>query len=794
MPPRPTLFISYRRAQLARVAPVVSALRAANIDCFLDVNDIDPLAAFPETIRAGIDRSHALLAWWSLDYTESDHCLQEFRRAWQHARRHSSILERRIWVLNPETAANHISAGELNAEIYLKPADHGAETAWANDLLQRLHVLLPEGTLADERTQQPLPSMYGVPTKSNEFTGRGRELMSIHSKLHPAQIGSTGAAVAVQTHGMGGIGKTELATAYASDFAMAYPGGIYWLNLAGWTLSNPAREDEAQPAWLRALEQTIGLDTERVRNLTRDPEGRALPPDAVRERLAKELGSDSHYLWILDNVPELTPLDVRARILGFFRAPSANGRTLLTTRDGRVADGFAQERLDVLSEDDAIRLLATFRQRQAHAELGAIRNLVQEVGAHTQALILLGENARNNFGGYPRVLERLLKTGSLDRIEQIAAHLKGQLGTKARGIVATFELSIDPLGPSAKELLSFASVCAPNLAIPDTLLADAFGDNAREDDFGAALSELLRASLLTRRSDKGGAVFIHPLVESVANWLLKPDELTLRQRVADMLLGRIATSRDIRTHSAVADDIRQARELAPLLEGRRGVEILLWLGTYEQNRGNLTEAGVLGAQCLALAERVLGAEDPNTLTAMSSLAVTLQSQGHFGGARVLHEQVLPICHRVFGEEHPVTLTSMNLLARTFQAQGDNSGARALQEQALRIRRRVFGDDHADTLTATLELAGTLHAQGDLSGARALQEQVLSIRRRILGGEDPDTTASAWNVFLTFCALKDLVSARALLDRDLLWLSERDPATLNADQRKIREYVLRLTKR
>ena len=111
MPPRATLFVSYRRTQIARVEPVVSALRVAGIDCFLDVNDIDPLASFPETIRAGIDCSHAFLAWWSHDYGEPDHCLQEFRRAWQHARRQSSDLARRIWVLNPESTANHITAG-----------------------------------------------------------------------------------------------------------------------------------------------------------------------------------------------------------------------------------------------------------------------------------------------------------------------------------------------------------------------------------------------------------------------------------------------------------------------------------------------------------------------------------------------------------------------------------------------------------------------------------------------------------------------------------------------------------
>jgi tetratricopeptide (TPR) repeat protein len=592
---------------------------------------------------------------------------------------------------------------------------------------------------------------------------------------------------------MGGIGKTELATAYANDFAMAYPGGIYWLNLAGWTPSNPAREDEAQSAWLRALEQTIGIGTERVRNLTRDPAGKALPPAAVHERAAKELASDSHYLWILDNVPGLTPLDVRAKILDFIRAPTANGRTLLTTRDARTADGFAEERLDVLSEDDASRLLARFRQQQARAEFGAIRSLVREVGAHTQALILLGENARNNPGGYPRDLERLLETGKVDRIEQIAAQLKAQLGTKARGIVATFELSIDPLDAASQELLSLASLCAPNLAIPDALLAEAFGGNTREDDFGVALAELLRASLLTRRSDKVGAVFIHPLVAAAATRLLEPDALTLRQRVAAALLSRISTARDIRTHVAIADDIQQTRELVPQLQGQRGVQMLLRLGMYEQTRGSFREAEAMTAQGLTLATRVLGEEHPDTLMAMNELAVAQQTQGDFSSAGALQEQALLIRCRVLGEEHPDTLTVVNNLALTLQAQGDLNGARALQEQVLSIRCRVLGEEHPDTLTSMSNLAFTLRAQGDFSGARTLDEQALAICRRALGEGHSHTSVSAWNLFHSLRGLEDLDSARALLERDLLWLVDRDPATLGAHQRQIRENILQLQK-
>jgi hypothetical protein len=239
MTSQPKLFVSYRRTQLERVQPVVEALESIGVRCFLDIQNIDPLADFPERIRTGIDRSHALLAWWSKDYSESDICLQEFRRAWQHARRQSSDPERRIWVVNPEITADHIFAGELNCKNFLRPPVIGAESVWLDSLKNRFHDLLAEGPLANECQSQAIPILYNVPTKSSEFTGRGRELMSIHSKLHPVDLDANGATVAVQTHGAAGIGKTELASAYARDFARAYPGGGL--------LAQPRRLDSGQP-------------------------------------------------------------------------------------------------------------------------------------------------------------------------------------------------------------------------------------------------------------------------------------------------------------------------------------------------------------------------------------------------------------------------------------------------------------------------------------------------------------------------------------------------------------------
>ena len=215
------------------------------------------------------------------------------------------------------------------------------------------------------------------------------------------------------------------------------------------------------------------------------------------------------------------------------------------------------------------------------------------------------------------------------------------------------------------------------------------------------------------------------------------------------------------------------------------------LATTLQDQGDLHGAREIHEQVLEIRRRILEDEHPDTLMSMSNLADTLRAQGDLAGARKLHEQVLEIKRQVFGEEHPSTLISMNNLADTLQAQGDLAGARKLHEQVLEIKRRVLGKGHPSTLTSISNLAATLHVQGDLAGSRELQEEVLEIRWCALGSEHPDTTLSAWNLFSTYTAMGDSVGGRIVLETDLLWLLDRDPASLGADQQKIRERILQL---
>jgi Tfp pilus assembly protein PilF len=62
----------------------------------------------------------------------------------------------------------------------------------------------------------------------------------------------------------------------------------------------------------------------------------------------------------------------------------------------------------------------------------------------------------------------------------------------------------------------------------------------------------------------------------------------------------------------------------------------------------------------------------------------LKAQGDFAGARPLYERALAIREKALGPEHPETAASLNNLAVLLGGQGDFAGARLLLKRALAI--------------------------------------------------------------------------------------------------------------
>ena len=136
---------------------------------------------------------------------------------------------------------------------------------------------------------------------------------------------------------------------------------------------------------------------------------------------------------------------------------------------------------------------------------------------------------------------------------------------------------------------------------------------------------------------------------------------------------------------------------------------------------------------------------------------------------------------------------MNNLARALHGLGELEGARKLHQQELDICKRVLGPDHPDTLTSMNNVALMLYELGDLQSASELGEHVLDVRRRVSGPEHPSTSVSAWNLFLTLEELGETARARDIRDGHLAWLLSRDPESLGAVQRKIRDLLMKRRK-
>ncbi|HKQ98469.1 MAG TPA: serine/threonine-protein kinase [Candidatus Polarisedimenticolia bacterium] len=199
--------------------------------------------------------------------------------------------------------------------------------------------------------------------------------------------------------------------------------------------------------------------------------------------------------------------------------------------------------------------------------------------------------------------------------------------------------------------------------------------------------------------------------------------------------------------------------------------------------GRSEEAEALNRKVLEARTRALGPDDPETLKSMNNLATSYGRQERFEEAEALHRQVLAARQRILGPDHPSTVKVMLNLASDCSSQGRPDEAERLSRQALEINRRILGEDHPDTLIAMVSLANSVTRQGRYKEAEPLYRKGLEISRRVNGPDHPDTLRWTNNL------ANDLVSQESYQEAEALYaqvveVSRRDlgpthPTTLRA---------------
>jgi len=365
-----------------------------------------------------------------------------------------------------------------------------------------------------------LPAVWNVPFRRNpHFTGRSELLQSLRSALNSGKP----AAVTQAVHGLGGVGKTQLAVEYAYRHASDY-------NLVWWLRS----EDPA----------TLAGDYARLA----EPLDLPLKDDKDQGRVVRAvrswLESNKGWLLIFDHVEQ--PEDLRE-----YLPQTPHGHVIVTSRNpGWHGIGEALP-VGVLTREQAIQLLLR-RSGGKESDRDAATKLAEELGDLPLAL----DQAAAYVGEADATLDYYLGLLQTHRRKVLAR--EGATQEYPASVATTWEISFQRLeqeSPAAAELLNLCGFLAPD-AIPLDLIAE--GRGQLPEVLCAALSspattDELKASLIrySLAAVKDNDLTLHRLVQAVIRERMSEAQtkrcIEAAARLVDVLFPR--DSRDARLWS-----------------------------------------------------------------------------------------------------------------------------------------------------------------------------------------------------------------------------------------------------
>ena len=348
---------------------------------------------------------------------------------------------------------------------------------------------LPKVTTEHEETETlalPAPTgaiaaLHGVPGQRPNYLRRQEYLDQLKQALLGAAdraVGITGATpqgARVGLHGMGGIGKTVLAIDLVNDdeIRRAFPDGVFWLTLG----------QSIEPLKLqRELGGYIAGEAKAYATV-----------NEARDQLRQSLDGKSCLL-VLDDLwrpQDAVPFDV----LG------PRSRLLVTTRDADllVALGARELPLDVLSEDLALELLASWNGQPRAALPVAASKVAEACGYLPLALALAG--ARVQGGARWEDVLSALERGQLEFLD----HPYGS-------VFSSLRLSTDALSGAERDRYFELAIFPEDAEVPVEAVCTFWRHTGRmEHQTSEDLLLRLHRRALLIRSEDGRQISFHDL-------------------------------------------------------------------------------------------------------------------------------------------------------------------------------------------------------------------------------------------------------------------------------------------
>ena len=600
-----------------------------------------------------------------------------------------------------------------------------------------------------------VPKVWGnVPQRNRNFTGRTEILGELRQRvaasttaLVPHPLGGLAHAL----HGLGGVGKTQLAIEYAYRYADQYD-VVWWV---------PADQVALARSSIAALAPRLGI-TDLAQGRTED--AISAVSDALRRGQPY-----ARWLLVFDNADQ--PDLIRDLI------PAGSGDIIVTSRNRGWAQVVDALEVDVFTRDESMQFLT--RRIEGIADEYANR-LAEEFGdlplGLEQAAAWLIETAMR-VDVYIRLLSeagsRILSEGPAPSDYPLP-------------VAAAWSLSMTRLRTTTPEAMDLLRCCAffGPAAIPLELLER--GRYVLDSPLQATLSDpiLLGKTIraigryaLAKIDNHRRTLEVHRIIQRVirddlnqetqfglrheVHMLLSaadpgnPDEIENWPKYAD-LLAHVGPSEVVTCRTPVVRRLAQnivryllntgdyagalssaekalttwAQDSGPndtyiLVMTRLKIQILQALARYEA-------AYELDTTTLERMRAALGEDHEETLILLNCRCIDLWARGEFAQSLQLTASSLTHHKTVFGSDHPRTFAAMNNYAEDLELNGRYTAARKLQEDIYAEKRAVYGrDDHPRVLFTLGALGRTMLAEGQYQRAREIAEQAYEGFRRLV---------------------------------------------------------------
>ncbi|TYB45281.1 FxSxx-COOH system tetratricopeptide repeat protein [Actinomadura chibensis] len=544
---------------------------------------------------------------------------------------------------------------------------------------------------------QAVPAVWGkVPLRNKNFTGR-EELLT---ELKTAISRQVTAVLPHALHGLGGVGKTQMAVEFAYRYQVDYD--IVW-----WV---PADQPKLVLPMLANLAPHLGLPSSAILGVE----------DAANAVLDALRRGDPYGRWlvIFDNADE--PEDLQGLL-------PQGGHVLITSRNPRWDSVGHTVQVDVFTREESIAFLdkrvpRTINEgdadRLAH-ELGDLPLALEQAGALQAETGISAAEYLRLLAEYTR---RLLAEG---RPTEYPASM-----------TAAWRLSVDSLREKLPEAVELLRCCA--FFGPEPIPREVF--SRTPPGMSQPLAGLLRNPIklarafgevgryaLAKIDSASRTVQVHRLIQALLRDELSPaDQARFRGEVHMLLVAAMPPDDvDSPTSWRRYAELTQHVEPAAVAQSQDPDvrKFALSIVRYLRQSGDFAFAQTLVERLLDQWAADSGEDDLDLLGGKRHFGIILRDRGEYGAAYESNLKAMERTETLVGPSHPMTLQLLNSLGADLRARGDFSDARDHDLRSVERHEEVFGPTAVDTLRAMHNLALDHSLNSDHAKSRDLHETV-----------------------------------------------------------------------